>query len=202
MSIDTVVFDLGNVLVDWNPRHLYRKLISDERAMERFLAEVCTTPWHVRQDAEGNCADATAELVAKFPEKRDLITAFYDRFDEMIAGEVLGMAQIVMGLKARGVMVYGLTNWPGEQFHHHKKFDILSHLDGIVASGHEGVKKPDAKLFQILFARYDVAPKRSLFVDDVAENVAAGISLGMHGHLFHDAQLLRTALKGYHLLAS
>ena len=112
--------------------------------MERFLAEICTTPWHVRQDTAGKCAEATAELVARFPEKRDLIVAFYDRFDEMIAGEVPGMAQIVMGLKARGIMVYGLTNWPGELFHHSRKFDILSHLDGIVVSGHEGVKKPDA----------------------------------------------------------
>ena len=200
MSIDTVVFDLGNVLVDWNPRYLYRKLIPDEPEMERFLAEVCTIPWHVRQDDTGKCAEATAALVAKFPDKRDLITAFYDRFDEMITGEVPGMAQIVMGLKARGMMVYGLTNWPGELFHHSKRFDILSHLDGIVVSGHEGVKKPEARLFQILFARYDIAPKRSLFIDDVAENVAAGIALGMHGHLFHDAERLRTALKGYHLL--
>ena len=200
MSIDTVVFDLGNVLVDWNPRYLYRKLIADEPEMERFLAEVCTLPWHVRQDDTGKCAEATAALVAKFPDKRDLITAFYDRFDEMITGEVPGMAQIVMGLKARGMMVYGLTNWPGELFHHSERFDILTHLDGIVVSGHEGVKKPEARLFQTLFARYDIAPKRSLFIDDVAENVAAGIALGMHGHLFHDAERLRTALKGYHLL--
>lgn len=200
MTIDTVVFDLGNVLVDWDPRHLYRKLIPHEAEMERFLAEVCTTAWHIPQDAGHTTAAATAALVAQFPAQRDLISAFYERFDEMIAGEIPGMQQIVLGLKARGVMLYGLTNWPGDLFHHSRKFELLSHLDGIVVSGQEGVAKPDARLFQILFARYDVAPRRALFIDDVADNVATGIALGMHGHLFHGADHLRSALKGYHLL--
>jgi 2-haloacid dehalogenase len=202
MSIDTVVFDIGNVLLRWDRRNLYRKLIPDEAEMEHFLSEVCNTAWHEAQDAGQDEAEATAELVARFPDKRDLITAFYDRFPEMLAGHVDGMEQIVMGLKARGVPVYGLSNWPAGVFHHAEQFSILGHLDGIVVSGREKVKKPDPRIFQILFSRHGIAPQRALFVDDIADNVAAAISLGMNGHLFQDAARLRIALKGYQLLTS
>ncbi len=200
MTINTVVFDIGNVLLHWDRRNLYRKLIPDAAEMEQFLNEVCTASWHEAQDAGGVCAEATAALTAKFPQYRDLIAAFYDRFDEMLAGEVEGMAQVVMGLKARNVPVYALSNWPAELFRHAESHDIIGHLDGIVVSGREKVKKPDPRIFQALFTRFEIAPQRTLFVDDVADNVAAAIALGMHGHLFHDATRLRAALKGYHLL--
>jgi 2-haloacid dehalogenase len=200
VTVDCVVFDIGNVLLHWDRRNLYRKLIPDAAEMERFLATVCTTPWHEAQDAGGSCAAATAALIAKHPRHRALIAAFYDRFDEMIAGEVEGMAQVLMGLKARNVPAFGLTNWPADTFHLAEGYGILRHLDAIVVSGREKVKKPDPRLFQILFARHDVKPQRALFVDDVADNVAVGIALGMHGHLFHDAGRLRDVLKAYHLL--
>jgi 2-haloacid dehalogenase len=201
MTISTVVFDIGNVLIYWDPRNLYRKLIPDPREMERFLADVCTTAWHEPQDAGASCATATAALVEKFPPYKDLIEAFYGRFDEMLGGPLPGMEQIVMGLKARNLPVYGLSNWPAEMFHHAQAQDILSHLDGIIVSGREKVKKPDPRLFHALFTRYDLEPGRTLFIDDVADNVATGMALGMTGHLFRDAERLRAVLKGYHLLA-
>lgn len=202
MSINTVVFDIGNVLLHWDRRNLYRKLIPDAAETERFLTEVCTSAWHEAHDAGASSTEITATLTGKFPQHRDLVAAFYDRFDEMLTGEVAGMAQVLMGLKARNIPIYGLTNWGAETFRHAETYDIIRHLDGIVVSGREKVKKPDPRLFQVLFARYDIVPSRALFVDDVADNVAAAIALGMHGHLFHDAVRLRAALKGYHLLAN
>ena len=201
MTIASVVFDIGNVLITWDRRNLYRKLIPDAAEMEAFLSEVCTTAWHEPQDAGESCADATAALKARFPKHDTLIDAFYGRFGEMLGGQVPGMEQIVMGLKARNIPVYGLTNWPAEMFKHAEAHNIISHFDGIVVSGREKVKKPDRRLFQVLFERYDIEPARALFIDDVADNVATGISLGMHGHLFRDAERLRTVLKGYQLLA-
>ena len=202
MTVSIVVFDIGNVLIHWNPRSLYRKLIGDANEMERFLSDVCNTAWHEPQDAGGSCADATSALIARFPQHRALIDAFYSRFDEMLGPEVDGMEQVVMGLKARNVAVYGLSNWPAEMFVHAERFGILGHLDGIVISGREKVKKPDPRLFRVLFDRYAVPPADTLFIDDVADNVAAAIALGMHGHLFHDATRCRAALKGYHLLGA
>lgn len=201
MTISTVVFDIGNVLIHWDRRNLYRKLIPDAAEMEQFLTDVCSIPWHEPQDAGESCAAATAALKAQFPEHAVLIDAFYGRFSEMLAGEVPGMEQIVMGLKARNIPVYGLSNWPVEMFRHAEAYNITSHLDGVVISGQEKVKKPDPRLFHVLFERYDIAPERALFIDDVADNVATGIALGMHGHLFRDAERLRAVLKGYHLLA-
>jgi 2-haloacid dehalogenase len=201
MTISTVVFDIGNVLITWDRRNLYRKLIPDAAEMERFLAEVCNTAWHEPQDAGEDCAEATAALKARFPQHGALIDAFYGRFGEMLGGEIPGMEQIVMGLKARNLPVYGLSNWPAEMFHHAEAYNILSHLDGIIVSGREKVKKPDPRLFHALFARFEIEPARTLFIDDVADNVATGIALGMNGHLFRDAERLRAVLKGYHLLA-
>ena len=201
MNISSVVFDIGNVLIYWDPRNLYRKLMPDADEMERFLADVCNTAWHEPQDAGASCAAATAALVGRFPTHKDMIEAYYARFGEMLAGPVPGMEQVVMGLKARNLPVYGLSNWPAEMFGHAERYDILSHLDGIVISGREKVKKPDPRLFHTLFRRYDIEPERTLFVDDVANNVATGMTLGMHGHLFRDAERLRAVLKGYHLLS-
>ncbi len=201
MTLSTVVFDIGNVLIYWDRRNLYRKLIPDTADMENFLKDVCSTAWHESQDAGASCAAATAALKARFPEHAVLIDAFYDRFGEMLGGQVPGMEQVVMGLKARNIRVYGLSNWPEEMFRHAETYDIVSHFDGVVISGREKVKKPDPRLFHVLFERYGIIPERALFVDDVADNVATGIALGMHGHLFRDAEALRAVLKGYHLLA-
>ena len=201
MSIATVVFDIGNVLIYWDRRNLYRKLIPDTAEMERFLAEVCSIAWHEPQDAGESCAAATTALKARFPQHEALIDAYYSRFGEMLEGPVPGMEQIVMGLKARNIPVYGLSNWPAEMFVHAETYDILTHLDGVVISGREKVKKPDPRLFHVLFERFDIDPHRTLFIDDVADNVATGIALGMNGHLFRDAERLRAVLKGYHLLA-
>jgi 2-haloacid dehalogenase len=190
------IFDLGGVLIDWNPRHLYRKLFAgDDAAMEHFLATVCTTEWNQRQDAGRSFAEATQELLPRHGDKIELIEAFARRFDEMISGAIAGTVDVLAELKSRAVPVYALTNWSAETFPpQHKRFDFLSWFDGIVVSGMEGVIKPDPRIFHILCERYRVPPNRAVFIDDVAENAAAATALGILGIHFRSADQLRREL--------
>ncbi len=197
-----VVFDLGGVLIAWDPRHLYRKIFAgDENAMEAFLADVCTVEWNERQDAGRTFADAAAELLPRHADKVDLIDAFSRRFDEMITGAIAGTVDILADLKRAGVPRYALTNWSAETFPPQRnRFPFLSWFDGIVVSGEEGVIKPDPKIFRVLLDRYRIAPEEAVFVDDNPANAAAAHALGIHGIHFRSPQLLRDELKALGLL--
>lgn len=197
-----VVFDLGGVLIDWDPRNLYRKLFAgDEAAMEAFLETVCTTEWNERQDAGRTFADAVAELLPRHPDKREFIEAWGNRFDEMIPGAIDGTVDIVADLKRAGVPRYALTNWSAETFSpQHKRFPFLSWFDGIVVSGNEGVIKPDPRIFQILLDRYAIAPEEAVFIDDNPANAAAAAALGIHGIHFQSPAQLRRELEMLNLL--
>jgi 2-haloacid dehalogenase len=196
------IFDLGGVLLDWNPRHLYRKLFDgDEAAMEQFLATVCTTEWNERQDAGRSFAEATRELLPRHADKIELIEAFGKRSGEMIAGAIDGTVDVLVELKARGVPIYAITNWSAETFPpQRQRFAFLSWFDGIVVSGMEGVMKPDPRIFQILCERHRIAPESAVFIDDVAANAAAASALGMHGIHFRSADQLRRELVAVGLL--
>jgi 2-haloacid dehalogenase len=200
MTADAILFDLGNVLVKWNPRNLYRKVFASADEMERFLAEVCTAEWNEQQDAGRAIAEANALLIARHPHYKVEIEAYYGRFDEMIAGEMEGMAALVADLKARGVPLYGLSNWCAETFHHGLRYSVLRELKDIVVSGRERVKKPDPRIFQIAVDRFGLVPERTLFIDDVAANITAGEAVGLKGHLFTGADELRSTLKSLGLL--
>jgi len=197
-----VVFDLGGVLIRWNPRHLYRKLFAgDDAAMEEFLGNVCTVEWNERQDAGRTFADAVAALLPRHADKRELIEAFGHRFDEMIPGAIEGTVDILADLKRAGVPRYGLTNWSAETFPPQRnRFPFLAWFDGIVASGEEGVTKPDPRIFRILLQRYAIAPDEAVFVDDNPGNAAAATALGLHGILFRSPELLRRELEALGLL--
>jgi 2-haloacid dehalogenase len=196
------VFDLGGVLLDWDPRHLYRKLFAgDKAAMENFLASVCTTEWNKRQDAGRSFADAVRELLPLHADKIELIEAFGKRFGEMIAGPIEGAVEILSELKSRGAPLYAITNWSAETFPPQlDRFPFLSWFDGIVVSGFEGVIKPDPRIFHVLFDRYGVAPQSAVFIDDVAENAAAAATLGIHGIHFRSPAQLRLELVAVGLL--
>lgn len=196
------MFDLGGVLIDWNPRHLYRKLFAgDEAATEWFLANVCTAEWNARQDAGRSFADAVAELMPRHADKADLIEAYGRRFDEMIAGVIEGTVDILAALKRAGVPRYALTNWSAETFPpQRKRFEFLSWFDGIVVSGQEGVIKPDPRIFRILLERYRIASREAVFIDDNPDNAAAATGLGMHGIHFRSPELLRRELEALALL--
>lgn len=197
-----VVLDIGGVLLEWNPRHLYRKLFAgDEAAMEAFLANVCTVEWNERQDAGRTFADGVAELLPRHERHRELIEAFGRRFGEMIPGAIEGTVEILADLKRAGVPRYGLTNWSAETFApQRQRFEFLSWFDGIVVSGEEGVIKPDPRIFRILLDRYRIAPDDAVFIDDNPANAAVAAGLGIHGIHFRSPELLRRELESLGLL--
>jgi len=198
------IFDLGGVLLDWNPRFLYRKLFNgDEAAMEHFLANVCTTEWNQRQDAGRTFAEATQELLPRHADKIDLIEAFGTRFGEMVRAPIDDVVAILSELKGHGTPLYALSNWSAETFPpQRERFEFLSWFNGIVISGREGVIKPDPRIFRILLERHRVAPETAVFVDDVAANANAATSLGIHGIHFRSPEQLRRDLASVGLLAS
>jgi 2-haloacid dehalogenase len=201
-SRDVVIFDLGGVLIDWNPRHLYRKLFAgDEAAMEHFLATVCSQEWNRGQDAGGLIADAARRLKELHADKAELIDAFYGRFDEMMAGPIRGTAEILAELHARGTPLYLLSNFSAETYPLAcQRFDFLRLFDGIIVSGEVKAIKPDRRIYEILIERYRIDPHRAVFIDDVAENVDAAQRLGIHGIQFIDPEGLRAELAMLDLL--
>jgi 2-haloacid dehalogenase len=201
VKIKNVVFDFGGVLIDWNPRYLYREIFKDEARMEHFLSEICSPEWNEKQDAGRSFSDGIKELVAVFPEMSNEITLFGDRWDDMVGGEVKGTPEILYELKSLGFSLYGLTNWSGEKFPKMRdRFPFLGELEGIVVSGDEKLLKPDPAIFRILTERYPVKPEESLFIDDNPVNVEAGRSLGFDVIRFESAEQLRQSLKAKKIL--
>ena len=191
----TVVFDLGGVLIDWDPRHLYRKLFEDPDEMESFLAEVTTAEWNAHQDAGRPWADAVETLVAEYPERRELIEAFHRRWPEMLAGAIPGTVDVLTDLRATGIRLVALSNWSAEMFPiAQERFDFLAWFEGIVISGEVGVNKPDRRIFEHLVERFGIDPAAALFVDDSPANIDAARAFGLGAIHFTDANTLRRDL--------
>jgi HAD superfamily hydrolase (TIGR01509 family) len=197
-----VVFDLGGVLLDWNPRHLYRKLFDgDEAAMEAFLTDVCSPQWNERQDAGRPFDEAIAELAPVHRDKLHLIRAWRERFAEMIPGPLEDTVDILRDLKSRAVPLYALTNWSWETFPSQRvRFAFMEWFDGIVVSGKEGCMKPNERIFRILLDRYGLAAEEGVFVDDNPVNARAASALGLHGIHFQSSEALRRELSSLGLL--
>ena len=195
-AIDTVVFDFGGVLIDWDPRYLYRQIFSTAAEMENFLESVCTLDWNQQMDAGRPFAEAIAELSEAHPEYAPEIAAFHDRWPEMLGDAIPGMFDLVASLRERGFRTYGLTNWSAETFPFavERWPQLIESFDGVVVSGHEKVAKPDAAVFRILVDRFEVVPERSFYIDDNAANVVAAGELGFHPHVFTGIDRLRAAL--------
>ena len=194
-SPSTVVFDLGGVLIDWDPRYLYRTLLPSEEAVEEFLAEVCTHEWNAAQDAGRTWADAVAEVTRRFPQHAELIRAYDERWWETIGGEIPGTVEVLQSLRDGGVHLYALTNWSSEKFDlTYPRFEWLSWFGGIVVSGKERVVKPDPRIFRILLERYDIDPVDAVYIDDAQYNVAAAAGLGMRALVFTSPERLRNDL--------
>jgi 2-haloacid dehalogenase len=190
-----VVFDLGGVLIDWDPRRLYRKLLPDDAAIEAFLTEVCTSEWNYRQDAGRTIAEAVAELTGRHPDKTQLIAAYYERWEEMLGGAIDDSVALLEELDRAGVPLYALTNWSRETFPiARRRFPFLSRFRGVVVSGEERAAKPDPRIYRILLERYRLDPAATLFIDDVAHNVEGARAAGMEGILFTSAADLRRQL--------
>ena len=197
----TVVFDLGGVLVDWNPRHLYRGLFENEQAMEDFLANVCTSAWNECQDAGRTIAEAEAELLERHPHHEDLIRAYYGQFDRMLAGPIAGTVAVLEELEARGTPLYALSNWSAETFvHARRRFAFLERFRGIVISGEIRLMKPDERIFRHLLDTHGLTAGDCLFIDDSAKNVAGAKAAGLHAIHFQGPDNLRAELRNYGLL--
>ena len=191
----TVVFDLGGVLIDWDPRYLYRQLFDDPDEMESFLAEVTNADWNAHQDAGRPWAEAIEVLVAEHPERRELIEAFHGRWPEMLAGEIQGSVDVLAELRVAGLRLVALSNWSAELFPvAREQFEFLAWFEGILISGDVGVNKPDRQIFEHLVDRFGIEPATALFIDDSAANVATATALGFHAIQFTDAAALRLEL--------
>jgi 2-haloacid dehalogenase len=201
-NYSAVVFDLGGVLLDWDPRYLYRKLFDgDEAAMERFLAQVCTPRWHAAHDLGYSTLQACSELAERYPGQAELIRAWGQRSEEMVAGPIAGSVAILADLKQRGVTCYALSNMEAETFPLRlRRFGFLRWFDGHVISGLEGMAKPDPRIYRLLLDRYQLSAGDTLFIDDAAENVAAARGVGMCAVRFESPQVLRAQLESKGLL--
>jgi 2-haloacid dehalogenase len=199
---DIVIFDLGGVLIEWDPRHLYRKLFAgDDAAMEHFLATVCTPEWNRGQDAGRSFAEGARLLKARHPDKAELIDAYGARFTEMMPGPIAGSVAILAELRARGTPLYALTNFSGETYPAAlDRFDFLKWFRGVVVSGEVKALKPDPEIFHALINTHAIDPRRAVFIDDVPANAAAATALGIHGIRFTTPEALRAELVGLGLL--
>ena len=190
-----VVFDFGGVLIDWDPRHLYRRLFDDPDEMEAFLEEVELAEWNTRQDAGGSWAEAIEQLAAQHPERRELIEAFHRRWPETLAGEIPDTVAVLAELRDAGVRLLALSNWSAETFPvARERFPFLAWFEGIVISGEVGVTKPDPRIFEHLLERFGIEASDAVFVDDQAANVEAAARLGFNAILFTGSSALRGEL--------
>jgi 2-haloacid dehalogenase len=183
---DAIVFDLGGVIVDWQPRYVYEQLFSDKAELDYFLKEVCNGPWMLLTD--GGTHDwptATSELCAKFPQYKEHIEAFRPRWHEMLRGEIGQSVEVLKRLKAQGQRLLGLTNWAADTYDEGlPKLPALQLFEDVLVSGREKLRKPDPRIFQLLCRRYGIDAKRSIFIDDNRTNVDAAAQLGFDALFF------------------
>jgi 2-haloacid dehalogenase len=194
--ITTVTFDLGGVLIDWDPRYLYRTLFDDEAAMEAFLAEVTTPAWNAEQDAGRPWVEAVEGLAAAYPEHRPLIEAYHLRWPETLGDAIQGTVDILEELRDAGIRLLALSNWSAETFPvARERYPFLGWFEGIVISGEVKATKPDERIFRVLIDRHGVEPAETLFVDDNEPNVRAAAALGFATVRFTAPPALRVALE-------
>jgi 2-haloacid dehalogenase len=201
-SVQAVVFDLGGVLIDWDPRHLYRRIFGSEEEMEAFLSTVCTPEWNAELDRGRSFEEMVDLLRSEHPQRRVQIEAYHLRWDEMLGESFEGSVKILRELHSAGYPLYALTNWSAQTFHiARERYDFLSLFEEIVVSGEVGVVKPDPRIYALLVERTGLDPCRTVFVDDRGENVRAAKKHGFIGVLFQEPGQLRRDLTGLGLLA-
>ncbi len=200
-AIRAVVFDVGNVLYGWDIGLLYRKLIADPARLDWFLTHVVTPDWHFQHDEGRPFAETSAELMAQYPDCADLIAVYEPRWLETISGPMPGMIEIVEALAARGVPLFGITNFSDEFWPRFRAtapmFELFS---DIIVSGTERMVKPGAAIYRLARTRFGLAPGEGLFIDDRLENVRGGEAEGFPGHHYRGAARLRTRLTAEGLL--
>jgi 2-haloacid dehalogenase len=195
-KIDTIVFDLGGVLIDWNPDYVYRSVFSSEAEMKWFYNNICTPDWNEEQDAGRSLKEATEMLVQQFPAHETNIRMYYDRWEEMLGEAIQPTVDIFRNIKSTGnYRTYALTNWSAETFPVAlEKFDFLHWFDGRLVSGEEKTRKPFKIFYETLMQRFGITPHSSVFIDDNARNLVPAKELGFHTIHFTSPQQLAEAL--------
>jgi 2-haloacid dehalogenase len=192
-----IVFDLGNVMLRWDPRFLYTQYFNGQEEMEWFLANICNGAWNLEQDRGRSFADAVAELTVKHPEHAEAIAAYDTRWHETLPHAIDGTVDIFEELAARNVPLFAITNWNGEKFRETKlRFPFLSKFRDIVVSGDEKLVKPDAAIYHLFLKRNNLSAKDCLFIDDSTANVRGAEAVGMSAYHFTSPENLRKALQG------
>ncbi len=194
--INTIIFDLGAVLIDWNPHYLYRSVFDNEEEMKHFLANICTSDWNEEQDAGRSLQEGTEMLVRQFPEHEDKIRLFYDRWHEMLGEAFWETVAIFKHLRETGkYKIYALTNWSAETFPIAlERYEFLDWFDGIVVSGAEKMRKPASEFYQLLLDRYHVKVDEAVFIDDNKRNILAAEKMGIKSIHFISPEQLKSEL--------
>lgn len=196
-SIAAVVFDIGGVLLDWDPRYLYRQLFDDPAQMDDFLSQICTPQWHLSHDLGAEIEPSCRELARLHPDRAELIMAWARRGEEMIGGQLDDTVDVLAELTAAGMRCLALSNMEPEKFVlRSSRYPFFEWFDGHVISGIEGVAKPDPRIFEILLSRYGLTPETTVFIDDAERNVAAARQLGIVAVRHTTAAQLRQDLRG------
>lgn len=197
MKINAIIFDLGGVLIDWNPRYVFDQLFDDEDRKEYFFANVCTNAWNEEQDAGRTLKEGTELLLQQHPEWKEYIEAYYGRWEEMLGGPIDETVEVFKALKEKGdYKLYALTNWSGELFPIAlQKYHFLHWFDGRVVSGDEKMRKPFPEFYELILNRYSLQPANTLFIDDNLRNIKAAEQLGIQTIHYASAEQLRDELR-------
>lgn len=198
MNINAVIFDLGGVLIDWNPDYVFDRMFQDENKKKHFYQNICTPDWNEQQDAGRSLQEATDELLQKHPDWKEYIEAYYGRWEEMLGGPIQETVEIFRQLKQKNhLKLYALTNWSAETFpvalH---KYDFLHWFDGRLVSGEEKTRKPFPEFYQLMLKRFNLKAEETLFIDDNERNVKAAETLGIRSIQFKNPEQLKEELRG------
>jgi 2-haloacid dehalogenase len=196
-NITTIIFDLGGVLIDWNPRYVYRSIFDTEEKIDWFFENICTNEWNEDQDAGRSLQEATEELVAKHPGYENEVRAYYGRWEEMLGGPIAGTVEILRSLRqTKKYKLYALTNWSAETFPVAlQRYDFLHWFDGIVMSGEERTRKPFPGIYEVLLERFNVNCSETVFIDDSLRNIEGAKAMGIAGIHFQSPLQLSRALR-------
>ena len=202
-SIDTIIFDLGGVLVDWKPEYLYRKVFNgNEKKVQWFLSKVCTSAWNAEQDGGRTIEEAENLKIAEFPEHEDLIRLYYKEWHQMFSGPIEENVAVFKALKASGnYKIYALTNWSAEKWELALElFPFFNYFDGVVVSGQEKMRKPYHEIYNLILDKFAINPEKAIFIDDNEENVIAAKALKIHGIHYKSPQQLLNELQACKLI--
>jgi 2-haloacid dehalogenase len=196
MKINAIVFDLGGVLIDWNPSYVFDRMFDSEEQKKHFFENICTAEWNEKQDAGRPLQEATGELVAKHPEWKEYIEAYYGRWEEMLGGPIHGTVKILRQLRQQSrYRLYALTNWSAELFPIAlERYDFLNWFDGRVVSGEEKTRKPFREFYDVIVNRFQLLPEETLFIDDNLRNIEAAKEMGFQTIVFTSPSQLRDEL--------